>query len=130
MRTPVILFQPYFRLSIHLESKTETYMQTTQIHQDLQIDSIQMRKAAMVLRAINHPLRQQMLKMIHRAGRITVTELYNKLRLEQSVASQHLGILRAAGLVTTERKAKNIFYSVNQERLGFIHHVTADLVKG
>ncbi|MGZ3951701.1 MAG: ArsR/SmtB family transcription factor [Flavisolibacter sp.] len=105
-------------------------MQTTQIQQELSVDTIRLRKAAMVLRAINHPLRQQMLKMIHQAGKMTVTELYTKLRLEQSVASQHLGILRVAGLATTERKSKNIFYSVNHERLDFVHQVTAELVRG
>jgi DNA-binding transcriptional ArsR family regulator len=105
-------------------------MQTTQIQQELQIDTIQMRKAAMVLRAINHPLRQQMLKIIHHAGKMTVTELYHKLTLEQSVTSQHLAILRTVGLVVTERKAKNIFYSVNYQRLDFVHSITADLVRG
>ena len=105
-------------------------MQTIDIQQELQIDTIQMRKAALVLRAINHPLRQQLLKIIHLAGKITVTEVYHKLRLEQSVASQQLGILRAAGLVITERKAKNIFYSVNYERLHYVHTITADLVNG
>lgn len=105
-------------------------MQTTQIQQELKIDTIQMRKAAMVLRAINHPLRQQMLKILHQAGKMTVTELYHKLMLEQSVTSQHLAILRTAGLVITERKAKNIFYSVNHKRLDFIHTTAADLVRG
>lgn len=105
-------------------------MQTIEIQQDLTIDTIQLRKAAMVLRAINHPLRQQMLKIIHQAGKITVTELYHKLTLEQSVTSQHLGILRGAGLVITERQAKHIFYSVNHQRLDFIHTTVADLVRG
>jgi DNA-binding transcriptional ArsR family regulator len=105
-------------------------MQTIEVEQGLKIDTTQLRRASMVLRAINHPLRQQMLKIMHLAGKITVTELYVKLRLEQSVASQHLGILRGAGLVIAERKAKNIFYSVNYTRLEFVHGITSDLVKG
>ena len=75
------------------------------------------KKAALVLRAINHKLRQQILKQIDEQGKITVTELYVKLRLEQSVASQHLAILRKAGFVKTEREGKFIYYSVNTSRL-------------
>ena len=58
------------------------------------IDYHNIKKAAMVLRALNHKLRQQVLKTIHENKRIDVTDLYVKLRLEQSVASQHLSILR------------------------------------
>jgi DNA-binding transcriptional ArsR family regulator len=105
-------------------------MQTLEAAQELRIDTIELRKATMVLRAINHPLRQQMLKIIHQAGAMTVTELYVKLRLEQSVASQHLAILRSAALVATERKAKNIFYSVNTGRLDSVHSIVADLING
>ena len=59
---------------------------------ELKIDVLQLKKAALILRAINHKLRQQILKLVHQNGRMTVTEIYVKLRLEQSVASQHLAI--------------------------------------
>ena len=81
------------------------------------INLLNVKKAALVLRAINHKLRQQILKQIDEQGKITVTELYVKLRLEQSVASQHLAILRKAGFVNTEREGKFIYYSVNTNRL-------------
>ena len=62
----------------------------------LKVDLLEVKKAALVLRALNHKLRQQILKLIDESGKMTVTELYVKLRLEQSVASQHLAILRKA----------------------------------
>ncbi|HQU56246.1 MAG TPA: metalloregulator ArsR/SmtB family transcription factor, partial [Chitinophagaceae bacterium] len=79
----------------------------------LDIDVLQIKKAALIIRAINHKLRQQMLKLIDDYEKITVTELYINLRLEQSVASQHLAILRKAGFVKATRQGKFIFYSVN-----------------
>lgn len=82
----------------------------------------------MVLRAINHKLRQQILKLIDENGRMTVTEIYVKLRLEQSVASQHLAILRKAGFVKTERDGKFIYYSVNTDRLEELNKFVKDLV--
>jgi len=88
---------------------------------ELLIESIPLKKAALILRAVNHKLRQQILKLIHHQGRITVTDIYEKLHLEQSVASQHLAILRTAGFVLTKRDGKFIFYSVNHKRLEQVH---------
>jgi DNA-binding transcriptional ArsR family regulator len=94
---------------------------------ELKIDVIQLKKAALILRAVNHKLRQQILKLIHQNERMTVTEIYVKLRLEQSVASQHLAILRKAGFVSTYREF--IYYSVNHDRLGQVHSFVHDLLK-
>lgn len=87
----------------------------------LQIDLVQLKKSSLVIRALKHKLRQQILKLIHSKGTITVTEIYVKLRLEQSVASQHLAILRKPGIVTTKREGKKIYYTVNYERLAEIN---------
>lgn len=83
----------------------------------LKVDLLNVKKASLVLRAINHKLRQQILKLIDEQGKITVTEIYEKLRLEQSVASQHLAILRKAGFVKTDRDGKFIYYTVNTSRI-------------
>ena len=96
---------------------------------ELKIDPIQLKKAALVFRAVNHKLRQQIIRFISQHGKITVTQIYVKLRLEQSVASQHLAILRKAGFVTTERDGKFIYYSVNHDRLAEIHKVAQELLK-
>ncbi|MES2882559.1 MAG: metalloregulator ArsR/SmtB family transcription factor [Bacteroidota bacterium] len=96
---------------------------------ELKVDVIQLKKAALVLRAVNHKLRQQMLKLLHQSGKMTVTQIYVKLRLEQSVASQHLAILRKAGYVNTLRDGKFIFYSVNYSRLDQVHRIVQELLK-
>jgi DNA-binding transcriptional ArsR family regulator len=96
---------------------------------ELKIDVLQLKKAALILRAVNHKLRQQILKLIHQNGKMTVTEIYVKLRLEQSVASQHLAILRKAGYVNTLRDGKFIFYSVNYDRLDQVHAIVHELLK-
>jgi ArsR family transcriptional regulator, virulence genes transcriptional regulator len=87
------------------------------------------KKAALILRAVNHKLRQQMLKMIDEQGKITVTELYLKLRLEQSVASQHLAILRKATLVKTTRDGKFIYYTINTARFEQVSEFVINLLK-
>ena len=92
------------------------------------LDYHALKKAALVLRALNHKLRQQLLKLIEEEKKITVTEIYVRLRLEQSVASQHLAILRKAGIVNTERDGKFIFYTVNFKRIDEISHFVKELV--
>lgn len=81
------------------------------------INYLSIKKAALVLRALNHKLRQQMIRLLEENRRMTVTELYVQLRLEQSVASQHLAILRRAGIVKAERDGKFIYYRINEERV-------------
>jgi ArsR family transcriptional regulator, virulence genes transcriptional regulator len=75
------------------------------------------KKAAGVLRALNHPLRQQIIDYLTKQPERPVTMIYVHFRLEQSVCSQHLAILRKEGLLTAKRDGKQIFYSVNQKRL-------------
>lgn len=71
-------------------------------------------KARKVLRALSHGLRASILQKISESNEITVTELYVGFKIEQSVASQHLAILRSAGFVKTRRDGKRIFYSINK----------------
>ncbi|MGB1241625.1 MAG: ArsR/SmtB family transcription factor [Chitinophagales bacterium] len=88
-----------------------------------------LRKAVLVLRAVNHKLRQSMIFLLEENPKLTVTEIYVKLRLEQSVASQHLAILRKAGVVVTERDGKYIFYSLNHDRIAEIAELVEDLAR-
>ena len=97
-------------------------------NESLRLDFIRLKKAAMILRALNHKLRQQLLKLIDEHEKITVTEIYVSLRLEQSVVSQHLAILRRAGIVITRREGKFIFYSLNFNRIKEINGFVEQLV--
>ena len=94
----------------------------------LKVDLLNLKKASLILRAINHKLRQQILKLIDEQVKITVTEIYVKLRLEQSVASQHLAILRKAGFVKTEREGKFIYYTINPARIDDLNKFVESLL--
>ena len=94
----------------------------------LQIDYYNIKKASLVLRALNHKLRQQIIRIIADEKKLAVTEIYVKLRLEQSVASQHLAILRKSGIVTTQREGKFIYYTINQARIQSIDGFVKDIV--
>lgn len=86
-------------------------------------DALAIKKSAIIIRAVNHKLRQQILKLLLEKDRLTVTEIFTHLFLEQSVASQHLAVLRRAGFVKTRREGKLIWYSINPERLEQVQKV-------
>jgi len=95
---------------------------------DVQLDYAELRKAVLVLRAVNHKLRQRIIALLEEGEGMNVTDIFVKLRLEQSVASQHLAILRRAGIVYTERSGKFIHYHLNKERLSQISHLVEELL--
>jgi ArsR family transcriptional regulator, virulence genes transcriptional regulator len=110
-----------------------TSAQLLEIHdktnsESVKLDFLRLKKAAMILRALNHKLRQQLLKLIDENQKITVTEIYVNLRLEQSVVSQHLAILRRAGIVITKREGKFIYYSLNYKRIKEVNDFVEQLV--
>ena len=77
--------------------------------------------SAEILRALAHPLRMKILEFIDRHKTINVNKIYNTLKLEQSITSQHLRILRMAGIVETKRDGKFIHYTSNYPKVA---HVT------
>lgn len=56
----------------------------------------ELKRAAHILRALNHPLRQKILRLLHKRGRLSVTEVAQTLKVVQPDASLHLAILRCA----------------------------------
>ena len=81
------------------------------------INSEKLQLSSEILRALAHPLRMKILEFIDKNETINVNKIYNTLKLEQSITSQHLKILRLAGLVTTSREGKFIHYSINYDKM-------------
>ena len=79
-------------------------------HEKLQVSSD-------IVRALAHPLRLEILKFIDHHGKINVNKIYNTLKIEQSITSQHLRILRFAGIVHAERDGKYINYSIDYDKV-------------
>jgi len=81
-----------------------------------QVVNVDFQKAAEIIRSVNHPLRQSIIKLIRNKA-LTVTQIYTALKMEQSVVSQHLKILRDVDVVSRQRDGKFIKYLANTERL-------------
>lgn len=64
-----------------------------------------------LLKAISNPKRLEIIQLI-RDQELSVKEIQDMLDLPQGNLSQHLQVLRAAGVVKTKRKGKQIYYSI------------------
>jgi ArsR family transcriptional regulator len=66
---------------------------------------------AKLLKALAHPKRLEIIHLL-RDQKVNVTEIQSMLGLPQANLSQHLQILREAGVVTFERKGKEKHYTL------------------
>ncbi|MGE0077822.1 MAG: ArsR/SmtB family transcription factor [Bacteroidales bacterium] len=80
----------------------------------------QLEQAANMLKAIAHPMRIAIISLLEDSKRLTVTEIHETLKIEQSTASHHLGILKDKGVLSCKRDGKNTFYFLRNENLGKI----------
>ena len=83
----------------------------------MNFDFKQTRIAALRLRSVNNSQRQLIIALLEKRGEMDVTSIYKALKVEQSVVSLHLSVLRRSRIVTTRRDGKFIYYSLNQDTL-------------
>lgn len=81
------------------------------------IDIEQLEIAASRLRSIAHPIRIALISLLQEKDKLSVTEIYNKLGIEQATASHHLNILKINGILTCKREGKMMYYSLKSNTL-------------
>jgi ArsR family transcriptional regulator len=60
--------------------------------------------------SLSHPARVQILRILLRKGPLTVTELVRELPQAQSTVSEHLRVLRVAGMVSARKLGRHTRY--------------------
>ena len=76
--------------------------------------------AAEMLKAMAHPMRINIVSFLEDNQKLTVTEIYERLGIEQAVTSHHLGILKSKGVLTSTREGKNTYYFLKHSGLSGI----------
>lgn len=73
---------------------------------------------AEVFKALSDPTRLRLVKLLNEGrGALCVNALAHRLEVTQSAVSQHLRVLRQAGLVRGERRGYFVHYSLDRDRL-------------
>jgi ArsR family transcriptional regulator len=72
---------------------------------------------ALLAKALGHPIRVQILRLLVRRKTCVCGEIVDELPLAQSTVSQHLKVLKEAGLVRGEVTGPNVCYCVDPRGL-------------
>jgi ArsR family transcriptional regulator len=72
---------------------------------------------AKLAKAIGHPARVRILRMLSRKEARVCSQIVDELPLAQSTVSEHLRILKDAGLVRSSQDGPRIGYCINYETL-------------
>jgi ArsR family transcriptional regulator len=83
-------------------------------------------KSAAVARALSDPKRLCVLETLV-DGERSVSELSREVRCQVPNMSQHLGVLRSAGLVNARREGTTIYYSLSDPRVIEAYRLIQDL---
>ncbi len=78
-----------------------------------------------ILKTLGHPLRFEIVRHLLSEEKC-VYELWNTLRQQQSVVSQHLAILRKGGIVGYRRKGTQVKYFIVAKRIRELMKVMDD----
>ncbi len=76
-------------------------------------------QATKCLKSVAHPVRLRILDLLS-DGEYTVGELADLCEVEQATASDHLGKLRDRGILTQERRGRQVFYEIAAPAIGGI----------
>jgi DNA-binding transcriptional ArsR family regulator len=80
------------------------------------MDTKKIAVTAKMLKAMANEKRLTVLKLIA-DDEMSVGAIEKAIGLSQSALSQHLALLRAAGVVKTRRRAQTIYYALQDERV-------------
>ncbi|RLD66590.1 MAG: transcriptional regulator [Bacteroidetes bacterium] len=81
------------------------------------LDTEKLEEVASKLRAVAHPTRVAIIQLLDENKQLNVTQIYQKLKIEQATASHHLNILKSKGVLGSRRDGKQTFYSIKQDSI-------------
>jgi len=69
------------------------------------------------LKVLMHPVRFAIMVILVKNKKMTVTDIYKALSIQQAAVSNHLKLMKTNRILCSEREGQNIFYSVNDKAL-------------
>ena len=75
-----------------------------------------LKRAAETLKMLAHPQRLRIIEILVREQEVPVYALVEETGFPQAVVSQHLNQMRRAGLLSSERRGKEMWYTISDPR--------------
>lgn len=99
------------------------------VQTNVELDPVGFEKALTLIRCLDNPNRLAILCLL--CGRdLTVTEMAEAANLSLSAMSQHLSVLRTAGLVSTEKRQQQVIYRLESPEVKAVIALLKDLYCG
>jgi DNA-binding transcriptional ArsR family regulator len=84
------------------------------------LDPQKLEDASSKFKAISHPMRLAIIKLLENKKELNVTQIYSFLEIDQAAASHHLSILKNKGVVDSKRMGKNTIYMLTNNIINTI----------
>lgn len=84
---------------------------------ELDLNSEALLIEASKLKVLGHPIRISIIRLLDNTPKLSVTQIFNALNIEQAIASHHLNTLKNKRILNSERVGKNTYYSVSHNSL-------------
>ncbi len=72
---------------------------------------------AELCKTLSNPKRLEILDILREEGEISVNQLADRLEIPKANTSQHLAVLRQAGVVSTRKDGINVYYSLRSAKI-------------
>lgn len=69
------------------------------------------------IKSLSSDSRMRILLLFTSARELTVNEISERVNLGQSTTSEHLAILKRAGVLSARKENRQVFYSANQNKI-------------
>jgi ArsR family transcriptional regulator, virulence genes transcriptional regulator len=95
----------------------------------LKYNKDQLHDVSKLLKAMAHPDRLTIVRLLETQKTLTVTEIYVRLKMEQAVVSHHLTILKSAGVLAAKKEGKTSHYTLASAKVISLLAAVFKLVK-
>ncbi len=69
------------------------------------------------MKVVSHPMRFAIIQLLEAEGQLTVTEIYERLKIDQAAASNHLNMMKSYGILESRRSGKYTYYTIKEQVL-------------
>jgi DNA-binding transcriptional ArsR family regulator len=84
---------------------------------DLNLSVEKMEKVAFILKTTAHPTRIAIVQLLAAHESLSVSDISERLNVEQSLLSHHLSGMKLKGILSSTREGKNIYYALKMREV-------------
>ena len=84
---------------------------------DLNLSVEKMEKVAFILKTTAHPTRIAIVQLLAAHKSLSVSDISERLNVEQSLLSHHLSGMKLKGILSSTREGKNIYYALKMREV-------------